>query len=156
MLASVVGLSREPRSFVWMRRCLGLLITIALIDGAISSYRAWVQVYTLSIATDESVLAPGATIQVRVVTSGRTLVQLRVELIQSSATEALLIHDVEPHDDPGLDPRARRVGLTAAVPMALWCRFHQGPALLRVTAMGRPQWLRTPPPTVRELSVTLQ
>ncbi len=156
MLASGVGLSREPRLFVWMRRGLGLFITIALVDGAISSYRAWVQVYTVSIATADSVLAPGAIIQVRAVTSGRTFVQLRVELIQSSETEALLIHDVAPNADPGLDPRPRRVGLTAAVPMTLWGRFHQGPALLRVTAAGRPQWLRTPPPTVRELAVTLQ
>jgi hypothetical protein len=35
-------------------------------------------------------------------------------------------------------------------------RFEPGTATLRATAVGRPQWLRVPPPTVREQPVIIQ
>jgi len=33
--------------------------------------------------------------------------------------------------------------------------FDAGAATLRASAVGRPQWLRVPPPTIRERSVTI-
>jgi hypothetical protein len=35
-------------------------------------------------------------------------------------------------------------------------RFLSGPATVRATATGRRQWLRLPPPTVREAAVDIR
>jgi hypothetical protein len=34
--------------------------------------------------------------------------------------------------------------------------FEPGAATLRASAVGRPQWLRVPPPTIREQSVSIE
>ena len=35
-------------------------------------------------------------------------------------------------------------------------RFEPGAALVRATAHGRSQWLRTPPPEVREVAIEIR
>jgi hypothetical protein len=37
----------------------------------------------------------------------------------------------------------------------LLARFASGAAVVRATAHGRPQWMRTPPPEVREVAVEI-
>jgi hypothetical protein len=140
----------------WTRRILVILTALFLLDGAVSSYRAWVQVFSLSLEVADTLVGPGSDVQVSVRTSGRTYVQVRVELAQSGRTEVLALEEVPKNGDAGLDPRPQRRVLMVALPPALWNRFRSGPAVLRATAIGRPQWLRTPPPTVREVAIALR
>ncbi len=147
---------RDPALLTWIRRTLGLCTAAFLLNGSLSGYRAWVQVISLSLQAADTVVGPGATVHLSVETSGRTFVQVRLELVQSGRTESLALEEIPKNGDAALDPRPQRRALTLALPPALWNRFHSGPALLRATAIGRPQWLRTPPPTVRELTVTLR
>lgn len=151
--------SRLPRDSAyetWLRRSLGLFIGAFLVLGLMAGYRAWVQVFSVRLQTTDAALGPGDTVHVGVKTSGRTFVQVRLELLQSGQAETLAIDEIPKNGDAALDPRPQRRDLSVALPSGLWTRFHSGPALLRATAVGRPQWLRTPPPTVRELTVTLQ
>ena len=148
-------LQPEPALVTWTRRILIFLTALFLLDGVASSYRAWVQVLSLSLQLADTVVAPGSGVQVNVKTSGRTFVQVRVELTQSGRTEVLALEEIPKNLDAGLDPRPQRRVMEVPLPPTLWDRFHSGPAVLRATATGRPQWLRTPPPTVRELTITL-
>lgn len=149
-------LPRDPSLLVWMRRGLGLLVAAFLLLGAVSAYRAWVQVYRVSLQTVDAVLGPGAAVQVNAVTSGRTFVQLHLQLLQDGRAATLALDTVPKNVDATEDPRPQRRVVNVTLSPALWQQFHTGPALLRVTALGRPQWLRTPPPTIREISVTLR
>lgn len=152
----VLSLPREPRLVTWAHRGLGLFIAAFLLLGAIGSYRAWVQVYRVGVQVRDPVLGPAGTVQVRVVTSGRTFVDVRLELLQSGQAELLARHEIPKNDDAAFDFRSQRYLLALTLQPALWTRFHSGPAILRATATGRPQWLRTPPPTVSEYTVTLR
>jgi hypothetical protein len=78
-----------------------------------------------------------------------------VELIQSAQTETVAVFRVRDHTNASYDPRTihaeRRVTLTSEQ----LARFHPGPARLRAIANGRSQWLRVPPPVIREQSVQI-
>jgi hypothetical protein len=156
MTAFASRLRAEPALITWGRRILGLLTVLFLLDATVSGYRAWVQIFRLNLQMADTVLSPGSSVQVSVKTSGRTFVQVRLELLQSGRTEVLAVEDIPKNGDASLDPRAQYRTLIVQLPPALWSRFRSGPALLRATAIGRPQWLRTPPPTVRERSITLR
>jgi len=138
------------------RRTIICLVTPFLIAGAISSYRAYVQVRRLDIHVDGSTLAEGSGARADVVSSGRVPVTLRLELVQGTRAETLGEKIVPTRRDPFLDPRAVQGTLSVAVTAEVLARFAPGPALLRATARGRPQWLREPPPLVREAAVVIQ
>jgi hypothetical protein len=54
-----------------------------------------------------------------------------------------------------MDPRPWRGSLRVVLGPGALAGFTSGPAQLRATATGRPQWTRLPPPTVRETAVML-
>ena len=54
-----------------------------------------------------------------------------------------------------LDPRPRQAAQTSVLTFDVLSRFEKGKALLRATALGRPQLGRTPPPVVREVEVEI-
>ena len=126
-----------------------------VILATISGYRAIVQVYGVELSTDAPTLRPGSTIAVAVATSGRATVDAELELIQPTHAETLAVIIVRDHTNASYDPRPihadRRVILTSEQ----LARFHPGPARLRVTANGRSQWLRVPPPVIREQAVAI-
>jgi hypothetical protein len=145
----------EPR---WMTVgrwiVLGFLALVA-IPALLSGYRAWVQVYRLDLVS-APVLRAGSVVRANVVTSGRAYAELRIELVQGAQVETLATRQVPANRDAPTDPRPQRATLAAGLPPQIAARFAPGAAVLRATATGRSQWLRTPPPTVREIAVHLQ
>jgi hypothetical protein len=92
---------------------------------------------------------------VHVVSSGRTFVTVRLELVQGSHSETLAELRVAPNRWSVYDPRARVATMTPSFTTEFLAQFRPGPAILRATGTGGPQWLRTPPPEVREIPVVV-
>ena len=86
----------ESRAAKLGNRAVLWFILLQLPIGALSSYRAWVQIKELTLTT--------------------------------------VVVEIEPQ---------------------MLAEFDPGPAVLRASAVGRPQWLRVPPPTIREMAVTI-
>ena len=133
----------------------GRWLAIVVVLAGLSGYRAWVQVKDLHLDASASVLLEGVTLRTSVVTSGRTLVDVRLEMIQGQHAETLGMFQVGKNGDAALDPRSQRADFTLVLTPPLLGRFMAGSAVLRATARGRPQWLREPPPTIREVAVTI-
>jgi hypothetical protein len=53
------------------------------------------------------------------------------------------------------DPRSQQKSQTMVATNDQLRTFDPGPAIIRATATGRPQWTRLPPPTVIEKSVEI-
>ena len=147
-------LSQEWKGFVILRRAI---ITVAIVHfslAAASGYRAIVQVYDVTIESP-AVIQPGSPMIVHVSTSGRTHVDVRVDLVQGGRTETIANTVVPSNDAFFYDPRAKGVAINAAVPADILSRFAAGKAAIRAVATGRSQFLRTPPPTVDLLETRL-
>ena len=88
-------------------------------------------------------------------TAGRVPVDAVLELIQPTRTGTLSVLRVPDHTNASYDPRTihadRRVTLTGEQ----LAHFVPGPARIRVTANGRSQWLRVPPPVIREQAIEI-
>src|ERR1019366_2849494 len=79
-----------------------VIIIVALLHVAIgvwSAYRAWVQVRSLDLKVMSPALSAGMPTYVHVVTSGRTPVDVRLELIQGSHSVMLAALRVAPSRD---------------------------------------------------------
>jgi hypothetical protein len=66
------------------------------------------------------------------------------------------VRQVPKNRDAATDPRPRRDSLAVVLTPELLEGFRVGPVLVRAVARGRPQWLREPPPTVREAALKIQ
>ena len=78
-----------------------------------------------------------------------------VELVQGLHSDTLATLKIRSNSEPVLDPRSRTDSLSVTLTTAMIARFQKGPAVVRVTANGRRQFLRLPPPEVRTLSVEI-
>jgi hypothetical protein len=145
----------EPRSTVLIRRSILAVILVLMPLFAVSSYRAYVQIKSLDLAVPDSVLRDGGRVDAHVVSWGRTFVQLRIELIQGSRVDTLAVKEVPRNWDPVFDFRLRRDSLSVTLTPGDLARFEPGPALVRAAARGSMQWLREPPPQVRERAVVI-
>jgi hypothetical protein len=123
--------------------------------ASVSAYRAWVQVRSLDLRVSGPMLHVGSAVDAHVVSWARTFVSVRLELVQDGRAETLAETRVRPNREGVYDPRWRRASLHGQLAADQLDRFHAGPAIVRATALGGPQWLRTPPPTVREISVEI-
>lgn len=121
----------------------------------ISGHRALFQVQRLGLTVTDPALRNGATIRVDARSSGRVTVDVLLEIIQQERSETLAMRRIPTSRDPALDPRWKRASLSFVVTPAVLSRFQPGPAVVRATGLGRSQWLRTPPPTVREAAVSI-
>ena len=146
---------KDSRPIVWLKRWMIAMIVALLVIGAVSAHRAYFQVRSLEVKAP-SQLTDGSLIQVEAVCSGRNKVDIEAELIQGEHSEALFNLRVPGNNLAFFDPRAQRLGYVAVLGDDTLQHFQPGPARLRVVATGRPQWGRRPPPTVRELEVTIQ
>lgn len=144
--------SRSLRVLFWI---ILPFVVAHVILATISGYRAIVQVYRVQLTTDTPTLRPGSTVALAVATSGRATIDGVVELIQSAQAETVAVFRVPGHTNASYDPRTihaeRRVTLTSEQ----LARFRPGPARLRAIANGRSQWLRVPPPVIRERTVQI-
>jgi len=147
---------RDAVGITFLKRGILALMSVFLVIGAISSYRAYVQVYSLDITASDRLLRSGSTIKYAVVISGRTQVDVQVELIQGGHVEEISNLFLRGNELAFFDPRSQHASQTVVLTKELLNRFQPGVARLRATATGREQWTRLPPPTVRELDVEIQ
>lgn len=143
---------RDARPILWLKRVFMFTIAALLAIGAMSSYRAYVQVRSLELDTPR-LLSPGAVVSTSVVGSGRTIVDVQVDLIQGTHSERLLKLRLPGNDLAFFDPRTQTASETLTLTPEMLARFQPGAARLRAVATGRHQWFRLPPPTVREIEV---
>jgi hypothetical protein len=145
----------EARPIAVLKKLFVVVIVSLLVIGGFSSYRAYIQVKSLDIQADQ-VLVDGANIYMSVLTSGRTTVDVDVELIQGTYREKVYSLQVHGNELGFFDPRTIYVLDRRAMTGKQLAGFQTGAATLRATATGRHQWMRLPPPTVREITVQLR
>ena len=146
---------RDARPILWLKRAFLAVIVALLAIGMVSSHRAYFQVRSLELNAPH-LLTSGSVVQTSVVSSGRTTVDVEVELIQSTHSEKLLKLQLRGNELGFFDPRSRHDSDSVTLTPEILSQFQPGAARLRSVATGRHQWFRLPPPTVRELDVLIQ
>lgn len=149
-------LSPEWPAFIVLRRIILTALSIHVVLATLSGYRAWVQVRSVDVAVSSGPLRPGSTISLGVVTSGRVPSDLHVEIVQGSASRTIATGRVPENKNCFYDPRSHRGGLSVVVDRAMLSGLANGRVVVRATAEGRSQFLRIPPPVVREVAVPLK
>ena len=146
---------RDARPILWMKRVFVAVVVALLVIGAVSSHRAYFQVRSLELSAPH-VLSAGAAVNASVVGSGRNKVDVDVELVQGTHSERLIHLRVSGNNLAFFDPRPRYGSGSVVLTSEMLSKFQPGAARLRAVGIGRPQWGRTPPPTVREIDVEIQ
>lgn len=147
---------KDARSIAVLKKAMLVCLAVFLVIGIISSHRAYFQVRSLELQAAERILHSGSTIETKVVSSGRTYVDVQVEMIQGRHSETLAVQRVPSNEYGFLDPRTQQASLAVSLTPEILARFQSGAAQVRATAFGHSQWTRTPPPVVRELAVEIQ
>ena len=145
----------EARPIAILKKVFVGMVVALLAIGAVSSYRAYVQVKSLEIKASP-VLTGGSKVDVSLVSSGRTTVDVQVELIQNSHSQTLFTTQLKGNELGFFDPRTRSAIKGEVITAGQLDSFQPGFATIRATATGRHQWMRLPPPTVREMTVQIQ
>jgi hypothetical protein len=139
-----------------VRRILLTLLTVHIVLALISGYRAIVQVYAMELRVPASdTLRAGSTVGMHIKTSGRAQATARLMLVQGSREETIGVRHVRGNIDGAYIPFPVRESLFVTVPAEVLARFEPGPATIRATGTGTKQWMRLPPPTVRERVLVL-
>ena len=153
--ARLAVFQESPRSLRVLFWIIAPFAAAHVILASFSGYRAIVQVYRVELRTDAPTLRPGSTIAVAVATSGRTPVDVAVELIQASHAETLAVMRIRDHTNASYDPRTIHANRNVTLTSEQLANFRPGAARIRVTANGRSQWLRVPPPVIREQAIEI-
>lgn len=139
-----------------LRRVILPFLVVWVCSALWSGFRAIVQVFDAEVHVPSSVVREGSTIGYDVTSSGRVTVTIMLELLQGSRRVLVANDEVRTSRDAALDPRPKhRVG-SLIVRSRVLDSLQPGPARVRLTVLGRSQWLRTPPPTIREVAVTIE
>jgi hypothetical protein len=140
-------------------RLFRLIVLLPLVPfltlGPVAAHRAYFQVRALGLEVP-AVIEPGATVRATATYSGRTTGRIIVELVQGTAAETLASSRVPANRLRFWDPRAVEYVVIAHVTAERLSRFSAGPAVVRVTGHGAGQWMRVPPPEIRERPVRLE
>jgi hypothetical protein len=147
---------KQARSMVVVKRAFQLIVGTYLVIGLIAGYRMWYQVRSLEVHAGDAILRPGSTIETNLGSYARTPIEVRLELVQGAHAETFALLHVPDNDWAFLDPRPRQASQTNVISADVLGRFQKGRALVRATALGRPQLSRTPPPVVREVKVEIE
>jgi hypothetical protein len=139
----------EVRSIALLKKAFTGIILALLVIGAVSSYRAYYQVKSLEL-TAGTELKAGSPVHASVVGSGRTMVDVKVELIQGARAETLMTLHLSGNELVFFDPRSQTTESSINITADRLSRFQPGQAVIRAVAVGRHQWMRLPPPTVLE------
>ena len=137
------------------KRAVLWFILLQLPIGALSSYRAWVQIKELTLTTTSPTLSPGVVVQSNLVSWARVESDARIEIVQGNRVAMLGEVYLPRNHEPVFDPRPKSGSVAVTIEPQMLAAFDPGPAVLRASAVGRPQWLRVPPPTIRELAVII-
>ena len=146
----------QPKSMMVLKWIILPLLVVHIVLATWSGYRAIVQVYSVDLLVTNPVIRVGSPVAYNAVGSGRVTVTVRLELIQDSLKQAIGQRIIDTYTTPSYDPRPIRGSEIVSLTPEMLARFAAGPATLRATATGRAQWLRTPPPTVREIPVVIE
>jgi hypothetical protein len=114
-----------------------------------------VQIYRADLSISDRVLRPGASISFSYVSSARVPTDAEVVLVQGTTKRSLATAILPANENPSYDPRSRFAAKTVVLSGDALGGFAAGPAIVRLTAYGNMQWLRTPPPVVKEIPVTI-
>jgi len=147
-------LGADPPSVRILKRAILAFLAVHVTLASVSGYRAIVQVYRVEIRAPTA-LRPGGAVGASITTSGRTRASLELELVQGPVVRSLGVRTLPGNWDGVYDPFPRHDSLAATLGPATLTGFHAGPAVLRATGRGSSQWLRTPPPVVREMKVEI-
>ena len=79
----------ETRALTWLRKGTVVFVGAFLVIGAISTYRAWVQVRYLELRSSDRTLRVGSVVETDIVNSARTTIAVRLELLQGTRAETL-------------------------------------------------------------------
>ena len=145
----------DARPILWLKRVFVFVIVALLVIGAVSSHRAYFQVRSLELTAPHSLTA-GSVVNAAVVGSGRTQVDVEVNLILGTHSERLMHLHLTGNKLAFFDPRTQHGSDSVALTAETLSNFQPGPARLRAVATGCEQWTRLPPPTVRELEVEIK
>ena len=146
---------RDARPILWLKRFFVFVIVALLVIGALSSRRAYFQVRSLELTAPRT-LSVGSIVNASVDGSGRTQVDVEVDLIQETHSERLMHVHLTGNNLAFFNPRAQHGSDSVALTAETLSKFQPGPARLRAVATGREQWTRLPPPTVREIDVEIK
>ena len=146
---------QDARPILWLKRLFVFVIVALLVIGAVSSHRAYFQVRSLELTAPHAVSA-GSIVNASVVGSGRTQVDVEVDLIQGTHSERILRVHLTGNNLAFFDPRQQHGSDSVALTAETLSKFEPGPARLHAVATGREQWTRLPPPTVREIDVEIK
>ena len=147
--------THDARPILWLKRFFVVVIVLLLVTGAVASHRAYFQVRSLELSAPPT-LSAGSIVNASVVGSGRTQVDVDVDLIQGSHSERILHLHLTGNNLAFFDPRTQHGSDSVVLTAETLSNFQPGPAHLRAVATGREQWTRLPPPTVRELDVEIK
>lgn len=147
---------KESWPLLLLKRATLAFLALCFVTAMTSAHRAYFQVRSLELRVAEPFLHAGSVVETEAVISGRTTADVRVELIQDSHAETLAVQRIPGNEWAAIDPRTQRATQSVTLTPEILSRFHTGTASLRATATGRPQWLRLPPPTVRESPVVIR
>ena len=148
-------LSQEWIGFTILRRVTIAVVAMQLAVSSVGGYRAIVQVYDVSVHVASANVGPGSRIKSRVVTSGRTYVDARVELRQAGRADTLGTLRIWANNASFYDLRPHPAALTVTIPADVFSRFSPGKASIRAVAEGHSQFLRVPPPKMSEAAIVL-
>ena len=146
---------RDARPILWLKRVFAVIIIAFLAIGIVSAHRAYFQVRSLELNAPQQ-LTDGSVVETSVVSSGRTAVDVVVDLIQGTHSERVLKLHLSGNELGFFDPRKRHGSDSVILTPEILSKFQPGAARLRSVATGRHQWFRLPPPTVREFDVVIQ
>ena len=146
---------QDARPILWLKRLFVFVIGVLLVIGAVSSHRAYFQVRSLELSAPR-VLSVGSVVNTSVVGSGRTMLDVDLDLVQGTHSERILHLHLNGNELGFFDPRTQHGSDSVVLTSEALSKFQPGPARLRAVATGREQWTRLPPPTVRELEVDIQ
>jgi len=147
--------AREAPSMKALRWLTIAVVVPFAVFGGFSAFRAWVQVHSVTMRVPDRELRPGGIVEVDAVSWARTHVTVRLVLTQGAHAETLAVHRIPSHYQASLDPRTRAAHLMVPLTAERLARYRPGDAVLRATAIGGPQWLRTPPPKIDERHVII-
>jgi hypothetical protein len=145
----------EARGIVLLKRIFMIGVSVYLVIGMISAYRAFYQVHSVEIESAD-VLQSGSAITTNVVSYARGPVDVRIELVQDGHAATIATLRVRGNEWALLDPRTQHGSQTIVIAGDVLKQFANGKAIVRATAIGRPQWGRLPPPLIRERVVNIQ
>jgi hypothetical protein len=145
---------RDAWPIRWLKLVFVAVVVALLAIGMVSAHRAYFQIRDLEVDAPD-LLTEGSVVRTSVVSSGRTACDVVVELIQGAHSETLLKLHNNGNELGFFDPRAQHDSSSVTLTKETLSSFQPGTARLRAVAIGRHQWFRLPPPTVRELDVVI-